>query len=104
MELKIRPTNDWLIIKPIEVQEKVGNLDLALDDKKNRPKLGEVIAAGPGRRFTQSIEGVTKLLVDPVEVKKGDKVLYLKHGVLDFIHKGQDLVMIQEGNVIGVEL
>lgn len=72
--MKIKPLADYVLIEPEKEKEKTaGGILLPDSADKGRPEQGKVIAVGPGKTNSQG-------KVAPMEVKKGDKVLFSKYG------------------------
>jgi len=98
MAPKIKPLGKRLLVKRLEVQATKGGI-LLPDSAKEKPRQGEVVAAGPGQ--TKEDGSVT-----PLEIKVGDKVLFgayagteLKEGD----HEGDYLIMSQDDVLAVVE-
>lgn len=70
--MKLKPLFDFVLIKPLEAEAKTASGILLPDSAKEAPQMGEVMEVGPGAYD----DG--KLI--PMEVKKGQKVLYKKWG------------------------
>ena len=69
---KIVPLGDRVVVKQVR-QEEVRASGLVIPDTaREKPQLGEVIAAGPGR-----LDENNKRV--PMDVKLGDRVLYAKY-------------------------
>ena len=76
MSKLLKPTNDRIVVKPIDEGEQTYGSIVIPDLGKEKPEMGEVIAVGPGRlsEYGQMI---------PVRsCKKGDVVLVPKIGTL----------------------
>ena len=72
--MKIKPLADNILIEPEKEEEKTkGGILLPDTAEKGRPEKGKVIAVGPGKTSSSG-----KLI--PMEVKKGDVVLFTKYG------------------------
>jgi chaperonin GroES len=71
--MKLRPLEDRVIIEPLTEGEKTKSGLYLPDTAKERPEQGKVIAVGPGK-LDKNGERI------PLEVKKGDKVLFTKYG------------------------
>jgi len=65
------------------------------DTAKEKPQMGEVIAAGPGKKTDEG-----KLL--PLDVKKGDKILFSKYSGNDIKIDGEELLIMREDDILGV--
>ncbi len=71
--MKIKPLGDNVLIEPEKEKEKT-EAGILLPDtaEKGRPEKGKVVAVGPGKTKGGKII--------PLEVKKGDTVLFTKYG------------------------
>jgi chaperonin GroES len=93
--MKIRPLHDRVIVKRIEEDQKTKGGIIIPDTAKEKPQMGEVIAAGPGRK---SEDG--KLLA--LDVKKGDRVLFSKYSGNDIKIDGEELLIMKEDDILGI--
>src|SRR3989338_4300801 len=73
MVMKIRPLRDNILLEPLKEERKKGGIILPDTVEKDRPEKGRVLAVGPGK-----IDKDGKRI--PMEVKKGDIVLFTKYG------------------------
>ena len=62
---------------------------------KEKPMKGEVIAVGNGKKTEEG-----KVL--PVDVKKGDKVLYAKYAGTEFKIESEDLLIVSQKDILAV--
>lgn len=96
MQQKLYPTNDRILVKPIDEGEQTyGNIVIP-DMGKERPEMGEVIAVGPGRlsEYGKSI---------PVRsCRIGDTVLVPKIGTLRIDFEGEEYYIVQDREVLAV--
>src|SRR3990172_1311952 len=69
---KIRPLHDRVIVRRLEEERKSAGGIVIPDSAKEKPVQGEVIAAGTGKILEDG-------KVRPLDVKKGDKVLFGKY-------------------------
>jgi chaperonin GroES len=93
--MKMKPLEDRVVVKPVDVNEvKKGGIIIP-DTAKEKPQEGEVIAVGPGRR---SDEG--KRI--PVEVKKGDRILYGKYSGTEVTIDGEQYLIMRESDILAV--
>jgi chaperonin GroES len=65
------------------------------DTAKEKPQKGEVVATGNGRVNEDG-------KVFPLEVKKGDQVLFSKYAGTDLKFAGEEYLMITENDVLGI--
>jgi chaperonin GroES len=94
--MKLRPLNDKIIVKPLQAEEKTKSGIIIPDSAKEKPQEAEVLAVGPGKvNETTSVR-------NPIDLKVGDKVLYSKYSGTEFKMNGDDVLMIDEGDVLAV--
>ena len=94
--MKIKPLADHVLIKPIEEEEKTKTgILLPETAEKEKPEQGEVIAVGPGKRTPEG-----KLI--PLEVKKGDKVLFTKYGPTEIKIDGKKYLIAREEDILAI--
>ena len=93
--MKFRPLHDRVVIRRIEGEEKTKGGIVIPDTVKEKPQEGEVIAVGPGARDESG-----KLL--PMDLKKGDRVLFGKWSGTEVKIDGEDLLIMKETDIMGV--
>ena len=91
----IRPLQDRLIVKRIDEEEKTKGGIIIPDTAKEKPQEGKVIAAGKGK---VSEDGK----VQPLDVKKGDRILFSKYAGTDVNVEGDEHIIIREDDVLAV--
>ncbi|MGB9315318.1 MAG: co-chaperone GroES, partial [Pseudolabrys sp.] len=65
------------------------------DSAQEKPSQGEIVAIGPGGR-----DDAGKLI--PIDLKKGDRVLFGKWSGTEVKIDGQDLLIMKESDIMGV--
>ena len=93
--MKVRPLHDRLIVRRIEEKETVKGGIIIPDSAKEKPQEGEVIAVGEGR-----LDDSGKRI--PMQVKKGDKVLFAKYAGSDIKLDDQDHLIVLESDILGI--
>ena len=93
--MKVRPLHDRVIVKRIEGEEKTKGGIIIPDTAKEKPIEGEVIAAGNGK----VLENGKKL---PLEVKKGDRVLFGKYAGTEIKIDGEERLIMREDDIIAI--
>jgi chaperonin GroES len=93
--MKIRPLHDRLIVKRLEEEEKTKGGIIIPDTAKEKPIEGKVIAAGEGR-----IKKDGKKI--PMEVKKGDRILFAKYAGTEVKIDGEEHLMMKEDDVVAI--
>ena len=90
----VKPLADRVVVKPLEeVEVKKGGIIIP-DTAKEKPMEGEVVEVGPGR-----IEEGKRL---PVEVKKGDRVLYGKYSGTEVSISGEEYLIMRESDIFAI--
>ena len=93
--MKIKPLRDRLIVRRIGEEEKTKGGIIIPDSAKEKPQEGEVVAVGSGKVFDDG-----KVL--PLEVKKGDRILFGKYSGTEVKVDGEELLMMREEDVLGI--
>ena len=95
MSVNIRPLADRVLVEPAAAEEKTASGIIIPDSAKEKPQEGEVIAVGPG---ALSEKGDTV----PMNVKKGDHILFGKYSGTEVKVDGEDLVILRESDILGI--
>ncbi len=93
--MAFRPLGDRVLVKRVEEEEKTKGGIIIPDTAKEKPQEGEVVAVGPGARDDAG-------KVQPLDVKKGDRILFGKWSGTEVKIDGQDLLIMKESDVLGV--
>ena len=93
--MKFRPLHDRVVVRRIEGEDKTKGGIIIPDTVKEKPQEGEVIAVGPGGR-----DEAGKLI--PIDVKKGDRVLFGKWSGTEVKLDGVEYLIMKESDVMGV--
>jgi len=94
--MKIQPLADRVVIEPISVEEKTkSGIILPETADKERPEQGKVIAIGPGRILKN---GQRK----PMEIKKGDMVLFTKYGPNEVKIDDKEYLIAKEEDILAI--
>ena len=81
--MNFRPLHDRVLVKRVEIETKTAGGIIIPDSAKEKPMQGEILAVGTGIR---SEDGK----VTPLDVKKGDKVLFGKWSGTEVKIDGED--------------
>ena len=93
--MKIRPLGDRILLKRIEEEGKSKGGIIIPDSAKEKPQEGKVVAAGKGRLLEDG-----KLV--PLEVKKGDRVLFGKYSGTEVKLVGEEHLIVREDDILGI--
>ena len=93
--MKFRPLHDRVLVKRIEQDEKTKGGIIIPDTAKEKPMEGKIIAVGSGARNEDGS-------VTPLDVKKGDKVLFGKWSGTEVTIDGDELIIMKESDLLGI--
>ena len=93
--MKLRPLHDRILVKRIEEEKKTKGGLIIPDTAKEKPMEGNVIAVGRGK---VSEEGKLR----PLDVHKGDRVLFTKYAGSEIQLGGDEHLIIREEDVLAV--
>jgi chaperonin GroES len=91
----VRPLHDRVIVKRIAEEETSKGGIIIPDSAKEKPLEGQVVAVGPGRRDDNGKIG-------PLGVAKGDRILFGKYSGTDVEIDGEEHLILQENDILGV--
>jgi chaperonin GroES len=93
--MKIRPLHDRILVQRVEEEKTTKGGIIIPDTAKEKPIEGKVIAAGNGK-----VSDDGKKI--PLEVKKGDRVLFGKYGGTEVKIEGEEYLIMREDDVLGI--
>jgi len=92
---KIKPLFDYVLVKPLEQEEMTPSGIVIPDTAKEKPQMGEIVAVGPGKVGKDG-----KNL--PMQVKKGQKVIYKKWGGDEVKVGTEEWLLVKEEDIMAV--
>ena len=93
--MKVKPLFDRVLVKRVEAEEKVKGGIIIPDTAKEKPMEGKVIAVGSGR-----LDEDGKRI--PMEVKKGDKILFGKYAGTEIKIDDTEHIILREDEILGI--
>src|SRR5690348_17893042 len=93
--MKFRPLHDRVVVKRVDAEEKTKGGIIIPDTAQEKPREGEVVAAGPGARDESGT-------LHALDVKAGDRVLFGKWSGAEIKLDGEDLLIVKESDIMGV--
>ncbi|HSO59731.1 MAG TPA: co-chaperone GroES [Desulfobacterales bacterium] len=93
--MKIRPMNDRILVVRMEEEKKTAGGIIIPDTAKEKPQEGKVVAAGPGKMGDDG-----KRI--PMELKKGDRVLFAKYAGSEIKVDGVEHIFMREDDILGI--
>ncbi|MDT8375396.1 MAG: co-chaperone GroES [Mariprofundaceae bacterium] len=95
MATKVRPLHDRVIVHRLDEEEKTAGGIIIPDSAKEKPVQGKIIAVGKGK----SLENGE---VRPLDVKKGDTVIFSTYAGTEIKLDGETFLMMREDDILGV--
>ncbi len=95
MAVKFRPLHDRVLVKRVDSETKTSGGIIIPDTAQEKPMQGEIIAVGSGQ---VSEDGKVR----PLDVKKGDIVLFGKWSGTEVKINGEELLIMKESDIMGI--
>lgn len=92
---KFRPLHDRVAVRRIEPEEKSAGGIIIPDTAQEKPAEGEVVAVGSG---TRAEDGT----LTPLDVKRGDRILFGKWSGSEAKIGGDELLIMKESDILGI--
>ncbi|MCY3868014.1 MAG: co-chaperone GroES [Gemmatimonadetes bacterium] len=93
--MNVRPLSDRILVRRVDADEQVKGGIIIPDTAKETPQEAEVIAVGPGRRNKNGD------VIAPA-VKSGEKILIGKYAGTEIEVDGDEYVIVNEDDVLGI--
>ena len=93
--MKVKPLSDRVVILPLEAEEKTSGGIYLPDTAKEKPQMGKIVAAGPGK-----VSDSGQLV--KMEVKVGNTVLYGKYSGTDITLEDKDYLIVRESDILAI--
>ena len=93
--MKIRPLNDRVLVTRVEEEQKTAGGIIIPDTAKEKSQEGKIIATGPGKIGDDGKR-------TPLNVKKGDKILFSKYAGTEIKIDGIEHIFMKEDDILGV--
>ena len=93
--MKIRPLHDRVMVRRVEEDERSSGGIIIPDTAKEKPMQGKVVAVGAGARDDNG-------KVVPLDVKKGDTILFGKWSGTEVTVKNEELLIMKESDIMGI--
>jgi len=94
--MEIKPLSDHILIEAMPQEEKTeSGIFLPQTVEKERPEQGKVVAVGSGKKLSSG-------KVIPLDVKKGDIVLFTKYGPNEIKVNGKEYLIAKEEDILAI--
>lgn len=91
---KLKPLSNRVVVRRSKAQSTKGGI-LLPDSAQEKPKEGEVIAVGPGKRNDKGV-------LEPIAIKAGDKILFGAYSGTEVKLDDEDYLILSEEDILGV--
>ncbi len=93
--MNIRPLGERVLVERIEQEEKTSSGIIIPDTAKEKPMEGRIVATGSGARDENG-------KIQPLEVKKGDRVLFAKWGGTEVKLGNKEYLIMKESDILAI--
>jgi chaperonin GroES len=93
--MKFRPLHDRVALRRVDSESKTSGGIIIPDTAAEKPQQAEVISVGPGTRGEDG-------KIVPLEVKRGDRVLFGKWSGTEVKIDDAELLIMKESDIMGV--
>ncbi len=93
--MKIRPLGDKVLVEVLEAEEKTKGGIILPDTAKEEKTEGKIIAVGGGKLLESG-------KIQPLEVKKGDRVIFGKYAGDEILIDGKKHKVLKESEILAV--
>ncbi len=94
-KVKFRPTDDRVLVEPVEADETTAGGIILPDAAREKPQRGRVIAVGPGKLLDSGKRG-------ELSVRLGDQVFYGKYSGTEIEFGTDSYVVLRENDILAV--
>ena len=93
--MQVKPLADRVVVKPVDDNEQTKGGIIIPDTAKEKPMHGEVVEIGSGRTNEDGSK-------TPLEVKKGDKILYGKYSGTEVSIGNDEYLIMRESDIFAI--
>lgn len=93
--MKFRPLHDRVLVRRVEADTKTAGGIIIPDSAQEKPSEGKVVAVGNGLKDDNGKS-------TPLDVKKGDKILFGKWSGTEVTVEGEELIIMKESDILGI--
>jgi len=94
-KVNVRPLGEKVLVRRLEAEDKTAGGIVLPDTAKEKPRRGTVEAVGEGKLSDKGDR-------TPLQVKKGDQVLFTSYGGTEIKVAGQDYLILDESDILAV--
>ncbi len=95
MQNSLQPLGDRVVVKKLDAEEKTTGGIVLPDTAKEKPQQGKVLAVGLGKKDDSGKR-------EPLDVQVGNVILFAKYAGTEIKHKGEDLLILSERDILAI--
>ena len=92
---KLQPLGERIVVERVTTEDKTAGGIFLPESAKDKQSRGTVIAVGDGRQLKDGSRS-------PLQVKKGDEVLFTTYGPEEFKDGDKELLLMREDDVLAI--
>ncbi len=92
-KVHIDPLSDRVVVMPEDAEEKTASGIILPDTAQEKPQMGKIVAAGPGKVSDNGY-------VVKMSLNTGDKVLYGKYSGTEITLDGNEVLIMRESDIL----
>ena len=93
--MNFKPLHDRVLVKRVQSDEKTAGGIIIPDTAQEKQMEGEVLEVGSGSRNENG-------KLEPLDVKKGDKILFGKWSGTEVKMNGEEYLIMKESDIMGI--
>ena len=93
--MNLKPLHDRVLVRRVEDEERTAGGIIIPETAKEKPSQGKILAVGAGTRGEDG-------KIQPLDVKKGDVILFGKWSGTEVKVDGEDLLIMKESDIMGI--
>ncbi|MDA1284354.1 MAG: co-chaperone GroES [Proteobacteria bacterium] len=93
--MNLKPLHDRVLVERVSAEDRTKGGIIIPDTAQEKPMEGKVVAAGSGARNEAG-------QLVPLDVKKGDKILFGKWSGTEVKIDGKELLIMKESDIMGI--
>jgi chaperonin GroES len=94
--MNFQPLHDRVLVERHDLEQKSPGGIIIPDTAKEKPAEGTIVAVGTGVKDSNTGK------ITPLDVKKGDKILFGKWGGNEVKLNGKDFLIMKESDILGI--
>jgi chaperonin GroES len=93
--MQVRPLQDRVLVERLSEETKTAGGIIIPDAHTEKPAQGKVISVGSGHRLTDGT-------IRPLDVKKGDTIIFGKYAGTEVKVEGKEFLIMKEDDILGI--